>query len=235
MKILNKHPSAIVSCTSWNKRIKYSVGLINNFINQKLLPHKIYLNLSTDEFPNKNWDIPDELNKLERKYKNLFIINWVKENTMAYKKLLPVVEYYSQYPDRIILTADDDCVYTNDYVEYMINLANMFPHNYITPGTFNPYLHGYAAAYHTDWFKSGILWQINPEECEKIPCSDHWIMRCMGDIGVTNKVIPEIANKVKQLDIPHKLTDKYKDLLNTNTLKNRLEETFSKYYNSRSM
>ena len=82
---------------------------------QTLKPNKIILNLSTDEFQNKEKDLPKEL--LE-KQNNIFEIHWVKENTKAYKKIMPTLELY---PDDVIISIDDDIEYPLDFIEHIYN------------------------------------------------------------------------------------------------------------------
>ena len=93
----------IVSCTSWKKHIKYTDRLIKNMLNQTLQPDKIYLNLSSNEFKHMNDDLPIELIELLKNNIGKLYINWVKENTKSYKKLLPVAtsitfKYSTTYP-----------------------------------------------------------------------------------------------------------------------------------------
>lgn len=101
----------IVSFTSWKKRIKNCSHSIDLMMNQTIKPNKIILNLSTDEFPNKEDELPEDL---VQKQNDVFEIYWVKENTKVYKKILPTLE---RFPNSVILGIDDDIEYPKDYIE----------------------------------------------------------------------------------------------------------------------
>ena len=69
----------VVSMTSWTKRIGNCKTAIGSLLNQNLMPDYIELNLSLDEFPNKEFDLPIELTNLVSQNKNVEI-NWVDGN-----------------------------------------------------------------------------------------------------------------------------------------------------------
>lgn len=111
---LNK-PSIIVTMTSWKKRIDEVIKTIRSCNTQTHIPDKIYLNLSIEEFPGKENDIPVEIVKYENSHPN-FIINWVDgPNTKSFKKVFPILKY-CRYND-IIITVDDDIILPNDFIE----------------------------------------------------------------------------------------------------------------------
>ena len=103
----------IVSFTSWKKRIDNCVYTVNLMMNQTLKPDKIVLNLSTDEFPNKEEELPKEL---VDKQDDIFEIFWVKENTKVYKKIIPTLE---RFPNDVIISIDDDIEYPKNYIEIL--------------------------------------------------------------------------------------------------------------------
>lgn len=105
----------IVTFTSWKKRIQYCSHIIDLMKQQTIKPNKIILNLSTDEFVNKERDLPRELIK---KQDNLFEIYWVKDNTKPYKKIIPTLQ---RYPNDVIISIDDDIEYPNDFIEHLYN------------------------------------------------------------------------------------------------------------------
>lgn len=71
----------------------------------------IILQLSEDEFPNKEKDLPENLLDL-KKYG--LTINWNKGNIKSYKKLIPTLK---QYPEAVIITVDDDFIYDKNLVK----------------------------------------------------------------------------------------------------------------------
>ena len=92
----------IVSFTSWKKRIQNTPHIVELMMNQTIKPYKIILNLSTDEFPLKEKELPNKLIELQG---CLFEIYWVKENTKAYKKIIPTMD---RFPKDVIISIDDD-------------------------------------------------------------------------------------------------------------------------------
>jgi hypothetical protein len=74
------------------------------------------LNLSIEEFPKKNLELPVELINLKKKYNN-FEIFWVKKNNNVFKKLIPTL---SRFKESLIITVDDDILYPNDLFENML-------------------------------------------------------------------------------------------------------------------
>ena len=125
----------IIAITSWPKRIQYvEKTIFNILIMQTVKADKVILTLAIDEFPNKENDLPENLILLKNKLNN-FEINWVKENTYAFKRFMPVIERYFD-EDCWILMVDDDYFYKKDYVEFMVNTAEKYFPDCLTPGTF---------------------------------------------------------------------------------------------------
>lgn len=116
--IINKKLTkpVIVSLTSWPKRIGNVVPVCLTMLNQTIVPI-IELTLSQEEFSDIT-DLPVELQNLINK--KLIILNWAKNNTKAFKKLIPVIsKYYNK--DGYFLTIDDDLLYDKNYIKEMIN------------------------------------------------------------------------------------------------------------------
>ena len=108
-------PDVVVTMTSWKKRIGEVIKTIDSCNKQTRVPDKIYLNLSVEEFPGKNKDIPEAIVNYEKNHMN-FVINWVDgPNTKSFKKMFPILKY-CRYND-IIITVDDDIILPNDFVE----------------------------------------------------------------------------------------------------------------------
>ena len=85
-------------------------------LNQTIVPI-IELTLSQEEFSDIT-DLPVELQNLINK--KLIILNWAKNNTKAFKKLIQVIsKYYNK--DGYFLTIDDDLLYDKNYIKEMIN------------------------------------------------------------------------------------------------------------------
>ena len=103
----------IVSMTSWPKRINNVAKVIYSILKNTVQPNKIICNLSTEEFPNKEKDLPEVLLLLSET--TCFEINWVKENTKVFKKFIPTLEKYGT--NFYLFTIDDDELYDNTYIE----------------------------------------------------------------------------------------------------------------------
>lgn len=184
--------SVIVSMTSWKKRIDSVSRSIYMMERQTVVPDKIILNLSENEFTRKEHDLPATLLLLNDTLEN-FEIHWVKENTKAFKKVIPTIERYFN-EDCIILSIDDDYFYCKNYVENMIVLAEKYPNNYITPGNEGHFIHGWCAVYRPSFFKNKQLFQITKTYCDKIVSSDLWITLNLERNGIKPKIIREINN-----------------------------------------
>lgn len=102
---------AVISLTSWEKRIDTVHKTIENLL--EMCPgFHICLTLSLEEFPNGVFSLPRSLTDLEKADK--FEIIWVKKNYRAFKKVLFAIMKYPQMP---VISADDDCIYTENYAE----------------------------------------------------------------------------------------------------------------------
>ncbi len=106
----------IVSLTSYPKRIKTVVQCMTSLLNQTVMPKKILLWLSEQEFPKKERNLPEEL--IEMALKNpVFEIKWVKDNLKPHKKYYYAMQEYSASP---VITVDDDVIYDSEMVESLI-------------------------------------------------------------------------------------------------------------------
>ena len=104
--------------TSWPKRIINLVPVLKSLLNQTIEPDLIELNLCIIEFPNKEKDLPKELNILMSKNKKIEI-NWVEKNTGVFKKIIPTIKKYYGL-NYYLLSVDDDFIYRKDYIELMV-------------------------------------------------------------------------------------------------------------------
>lgn len=103
-----KGHKVVVTMTSWTKRIGNCAQVIKTVLNNTLKPDVVYLNLSQEEFPNGERDVPMELISMFRKQPT-FKINWVDgPNTKSMKKVFPMLKYVDD--DDIIIYLDDDVV-----------------------------------------------------------------------------------------------------------------------------
>ena len=121
-----RSPQIIVSLTSHPPRIGTTAISINTLLRQTLKPDRLILWLAESQFPNKEKDLPSKLLKLT---KLGLEIRWC-EDLLSYKKLVPALR---EFPDDIIVTADDDLYYEENWLEslysaYIADSKNIYVH-----------------------------------------------------------------------------------------------------------
>lgn len=102
-------PRLIVSLTSFPARKKTVNYTIESILLQKKKANLVVLWLATEQFPNKEKDLPKRLLRLTQFG---LIIKWCND-IRSYKKLVPALE---EYPNDIIVTADDDVWYPPEWL-----------------------------------------------------------------------------------------------------------------------
>ena len=110
------HYKLIVTLTSWKGRINFIHKNLEKLLNNTIKPKKLILNLSREEFPKKNLELPIEILNLLERYNN-FEIFWIDKNNNVFKKLIPTLNRFKR---DIIITVDDDILYPNDLFENML-------------------------------------------------------------------------------------------------------------------
>ena len=100
----------IISLTSYPARIRTVHLTIETLLNQTKKADKVILWLANSQFPNQEKNLPDELLCLKNKGLK---ISWC-EDIKSYKKLIPTLK---QYPNALICTADDDILYSNNWLK----------------------------------------------------------------------------------------------------------------------
>ncbi|MBQ7454521.1 MAG: glycosyltransferase family 2 protein [Selenomonadaceae bacterium] len=120
---LNKFPRAekvIVSLTSYKPRINDVKYAIYSLLNQTFPPDKLILWLDEDSFPQREKNLPHDLLELK---KFGLTINWC-ENLRPHTKYFYTLK---NYPDDIIVTADDDIFYRPDWLKILYDEHTKFP------------------------------------------------------------------------------------------------------------
>ena len=186
----------IVSFTTWKPRISDVAKTIYMLERQTLIPDIIILNLSEEEFIHKEKDLPDDLMLLLTMLDNIKL-NWVKENTKAFKKVIPTIENYYN-TDCWILSVDDDYFYNANYVKFMVDTAEANPNMFLTPGIAGKHIHGWCAIYTPTFFKDKNLFKIKKCDCDKIVSSDLWITLNL----LNNGIKPKIVKNIKRYYLP---------------------------------
>ncbi len=105
-----RSPRIIVSLTSFPARMNSIHTCLYSLLTQTLKPDKVILWLAEENFPNREKDIPERVLNLQ---KNGLTIRWCGD-TRSYKKLIPAL---TEFSDEIIITADDDVIYSDQWAE----------------------------------------------------------------------------------------------------------------------
>lgn len=109
----HRNQQVIISLTSYPDRMYDIHYTIFSLLNQNFKPDKIILWLSAEEFPNRDNDVPQKIRNLTQFGLEIQYC----ENLRSFKKLIPTLE---KYPNDIIVTADDDIYYSNDWLEKLM-------------------------------------------------------------------------------------------------------------------
>jgi hypothetical protein len=106
----------ILSCTTTYERQDIFYYGLQSLLKQSLKPDLFLVNLSKQPYLKDSGftDLPSWLKNDKLK------INWV-ENTGSYRKLLPALDFAGD--EDLIITADDDVLYGNEWLEKMINYS----------------------------------------------------------------------------------------------------------------
>lgn len=100
----------IASLTTFPERINEIATTIKTIMNQTVKADEINLYLASEQFPNKEKDLPAELLKLKEFGLQ---IKWCHD-IKSYKKIIPALK---EYKKDIIITFDDDIYYEKDTIE----------------------------------------------------------------------------------------------------------------------
>ena len=132
----------IVTISSWNKRINNVASVLKTLLNQTFSADYIVLNLARPDFNIENDRNPSledlrevfstELNDLLYKEKSVRI-HWYNDDKLkSWKKYIYVCKEMN--PDDIIITADDDFLYKDTFIETLIRSWNFYGREFpITP------------------------------------------------------------------------------------------------------
>lgn len=123
LPILNaeSNTNTIVSLTSFPLRVGKLHYVIKSLLRQDFPIEKIILWLTKEEFPNEKKDLPNSLLKLQE---NGLEIRLVEENLRSHLKYFYC---FKEYPNKTIVTADDDLYYAKDTVSQLVELSQKHP------------------------------------------------------------------------------------------------------------
>lgn len=121
-----RRPRVIVSLTSIPTRTHMLGACIDSLLHQTMPADQVVLWLSVQNFPGRDTDLPEDL---LAKVGDRFRIAWVDGDIAPHKKYFYAMQ---ENPDDLIITVDDDVVYSENLVEslYQGHLEN--PHAIIS-------------------------------------------------------------------------------------------------------
>ncbi len=112
----------IVSFTSYPERIPTIHIMVESVFRQTIAPEKTILWLSDDQFPEREKNLPESLRSFLDKGLE---IRFVQGDLKPHKKY-----YYAmqEFPDKPVITLDDDVIYPEDTLSKLWNSYQSFPH-----------------------------------------------------------------------------------------------------------
>lgn len=111
----------IVSLTSFPARINYLWCTIETLKRQSVMPEKIILWLSKEQFPNGTEDLPEMLRDM---LDEQFEIRFVEKDLRSHKKY---IYSFKEFPDKVIVTVDDDIFYNSRLLEFLLVFHKKHP------------------------------------------------------------------------------------------------------------
>lgn len=122
---IKKQSDVIVSFTSFPARIENVWQVVECMLRQTYRPKKIFLWLSSEQFPSKD-NLPQSLLELEN---DIFEIKFVDGDIRSHKKYYYVAK---EYPDSLLLLIDDDIYYPTTMIEEMLIEYDKYPQSVIS-------------------------------------------------------------------------------------------------------
>lgn len=141
---VSKTDGIVISLTSFPARLNTIWQCIESLKRQSVVPEKIILYLSKDQISYN--DIPSSLTKEQD---DLFEICMVDGDMRSHKKY-----YYAmkEYPDKIIVTADDDVIYPPFMLSNLLEAHIKYPTDVIANYTHVIRLNNCTVAPYTEWY-----------------------------------------------------------------------------------
>lgn len=146
LKLSNKRSDIIVSLTSFPTRIATVHLVIQCLLRQTVLPKKILLWLSKDQFDGIK--LPANLIRLENE---IFNIRFIDGDIRSHKKYFYTL---SEYENSMVLLIDDDLYYPTDMIEKMLIASESHPNSVICRfGSIMKYKFNKVLPYNEWWYE----------------------------------------------------------------------------------
>jgi hypothetical protein len=111
----------IVSLTSFPEALPFAARAIRSILEGSVLPDKIFLYLTDQQFPNGK--IPPDIEDIFT-LSSIFEVRFYNDIIRSYTKLIPVIQ---DFPNDIIITIDDDVKYHNNMLKRLLNRHKKYP------------------------------------------------------------------------------------------------------------
>lgn len=103
----------LVTLTTYPARTGTVAQTVRTLLNQTLCPDAVMLWLAEEQYPGREADLPEELLALRA---HGLEIKWTRD-IRSFKKLIPALK---EYPEDILVTADDDLLYPQDWLASLV-------------------------------------------------------------------------------------------------------------------
>ncbi len=201
--------NAIVSLTSYGERISELQYTLYSLVVQSVRPKKILVNLAEKDYTN----IPERLKEFEK-----YGVEFNKtEDLRSYKKLIPTLH---QYPNEIIITADDDLFYPKYWLEKLWKGHLNYPNCVICHSTLHIETKNEEYSYK--------LWKYNKKF--SAPSFDNFILSGAGALFPVKCFYKDISNKELFTDLAP-LADDIWDYFMCILNKTKIMQIEKSYYN----
>ena len=115
------NPDVVASLTTFPFRIPSLHLVVKSLMKQDILPGKIFVCLTEQEFPSGFDSLPAELKEL---VPHGVEIAFVTGNMRSHNKYFAA---FKRFPDKIVITVDDDYLYPKDTISRLMRLHRIFP------------------------------------------------------------------------------------------------------------
>ena len=112
----------IVSLTTYPKRIGTIWLTIETLLRQNTKPDEVILWLAESQFPNKTGDLPENLLRLQQRGLTIRFCDDLRSHKKYYYAL-------QQYPNDLVVLADDDMFYPKDTVRKLTEMHKKWPND----------------------------------------------------------------------------------------------------------
>ena len=219
----------VVSMTSWRKRIENVPLVVESILHNTIKPDRIVLNLSEEEFTEKERSLPKSVMNLVDK--GVIELIWTPRNLKAFKKIIPTMK---KYPDDMILAVDDDFYYPDDFIATFVEKHRQYPDS---PISGNPFLvngtigHGGCASLVKARFYGKYIDELMDEKVLELKMDDIFYVFCAALNGYYYKYVGKMYyTNLRPIQGPDGLSDMGRDEANEAMKQYMVQKIKDKYH-----